>query len=159
SASVSTCHPAASASSTCLWPSSRKSPHSSRYFFCASDFSRLTAGLAALVIGFGEGAIVLCAGGRCKKHIPVFALQSSLSVSCGGLREPYAPRAVSYGCIPKRRRRPLTAPRIKEFVEVSKANKHRLPANIFVTDEADPEKAIPAMLDAIMNKQAVAAVW
>ena len=47
----------------------------------------------------------------------------------------------------------------REFVEVSKDTLDRLPKNIFVTEEPDPAKAIPAMIAAVREGGAVAAVW
>lgn len=46
-----------------------------------------------------------------------------------------------------------------DFVEISKDTLSKLPKNIFVTEETDPAKAIPAMLDAVRGGGAVAAVW
>jgi hypothetical protein len=47
----------------------------------------------------------------------------------------------------------------RDFVEISKANLDKIPANIFVTEEADPAKAIPAIIDAVREGKYVAAVW
>gem|GEM_PF-2583200 len=46
-----------------------------------------------------------------------------------------------------------------DFIEVSRANLDKIPGNIFITDEPDPEKAIPAILAAIHNGAALAGIW
>jgi hypothetical protein len=47
----------------------------------------------------------------------------------------------------------------RDFIEVSKANLGKVPPNIFVTGESDPEKAIPAMIDAVKDGAYIAAIW